>query len=266
MKNNVIYHGNCVKIMKENIEKNSIDLTVTSPPYDDLRDYKGYDFNFEAIAKQLYRVTILGGIVVWVIGDATIDGSETLSSFKQAIFFKEVCGFNLHDTMIFEKTNAVPQTGNRYEQQFEYMFVFSKGKPKTFNPFTKIKKYESSKGAHRWHRGKDGEFQVGKNTKTKYKRLGNLWPYAIGQIAGDKLAHKHPAIFPEELAKDHILSWTNKGDLVLDPMCGSGTTCKMAKVNGRKYIGIDISAEYVGIAKERVGNVRAVKTKIHEFI
>ena len=129
---NKIICGNCVEIMKE-WENNIIDLTITSPPYDNLRDYKGYVFDFENIAKQLYRVTKSGGVVVWIVGDATIKGSETGTSFRQALYFKEI-GFNLHDTMIYSKAGFQYPATNRYHQTFEYMFIFSKGKPKTFNP------------------------------------------------------------------------------------------------------------------------------------
>ncbi|HFA49981.1 MAG TPA: site-specific DNA-methyltransferase, partial [Bacteroidetes bacterium] len=130
---NKISEGNCVEVMKK-FASNSIDLTLTSPPYDNLRSYKGYVFPFEDIAKELFRVTKEGGVVVWVVGDATIKGSETGTSFEKALFFKDV-GFNLHDTMIFQKTNPIPQIyRKRYSNIFEYMFVFSKGPVKTHNP------------------------------------------------------------------------------------------------------------------------------------
>lgn len=253
---NKIYCDDSLNFMKSNIPDNFIDLTVTSPPYDDLRNYKGYVFNFEDTAKELLRVTSEGGIVVWVVNDKTHKGSETLSSFKQALYFRDI-GFNIHDTMIYAKENWIPLTHNRYEQQFEYMFVLSKGKPKTFNPLTMptihsgktINRSKSDLGENKSVRGRKHSLET-----PKEKRKPNIWTYKIGTncTTKDTIAFKHPAVFPEKLAEDHILSWSNEGDIVFDPFTGSGTTCKMAKINKRKYIGIEISKDYVKIAEERL--------------
>lgn len=249
---NKIHQGDCLKLMKE-IPDFSVDLTITSPPYDNLRDYKGYSFDFEIIAKELYRVTKNGGVVVWVVGDATIKGSETGTSFKQALFFKEI-GFNLHDTMIWNKGNftAVGTLKYRYAPVFEYMFVLSKGNINTFNPIKdKINKHAGSK-AHGTIRQKDGTTKriVSHNKKviSKFGQRFNIWEI---QNIGNRNV-KHPATFPEKLVNDHIISWSNKGDIVLDPLCGSGTTCKMAVKNNRKFIGIEISEEYCKIANKRL--------------
>ena len=245
MKNKVI-QGDCLEKLKE-LEDNSIDLTVTSPPYDNLRTYNGYTFDFEGIAKELYRVTKQGGVVVWVVGDATIKGSETGTSFKQALYFKEI-GFNLHDTMIWNKLNPVPLTHNRYEQGFEYMFVFSKGKPKTINHIRELStciqtrtRRKSNKEVGSAFRSRE-EYTTTNPTKIKT----NVWGYTNANVKVN-----HPAIFPEQLAEDHILSWSNEGDTILDPMAGSGTTLKMAKKNSRNYIGIEISPEYIEIINKR---------------
>jgi len=245
---NKIYNMDCVEGMKL-LDGNSIDLTVTSPPYDNLRKYNGFSWNFESVAKELYRITKDGGVVVWVVGDATIKGSETGTSFRQALFFME-CGFNLHDTMIWKKTNPIPLTHNRYEQYFEYMFVFSKGSPKTFNPI-KIPCATKGQVRNRKNSNKEEGSAVRNRdevTVTKPEKIkGNVW-----EIPVSNTKYNHPAIFPEQLAQDHILSWSNEGDVVLDPMCGSGTTCKMAMLNNRKYLGIEISEEYVDIANKRI--------------
>ena len=250
---NKVIQGDCLEVMKT-LEDNSIDLTVTSPPYDNLRTYNGYTFDFEKIAKELFRVTKQGGVVVWVVGDATIKGSETGTSFKQALYFKEI-GFNLHDTMIYQKINYVPLTHNRYEQSFEYIFILSKGKPKTFNPLMiptknrgKVEKYglerRQNHGAkHAMRLYAETTFKETKETKI----ASNIFSYTLGR---EKTGH--PAPFPEKLAEDHILSWSNEGDTVLDSMAGSGTTLKMAKKNGRNYIGIEISEEYVDIINKRL--------------
>jgi len=257
----VIHVGDCVDVMT-GMPDDFVDLTVTSPPYDNLRIYNGYNFDFEGIAKELFRVTKQGGVVVWVVGDATIKGSETGTSFKQALYFKEI-GFNLHDTMIYYRESP-PLTHNRYEQHFEYMFVFSKGKPKTFNPFKDRKKYIDHRTNKSFRREKDGSYSKGycKGEETM-KIRGNIWKINTGggQSTTDKSASKHPAIFPERLAEDHILSWSDEGDTVLDPMCGSGTAPRMAKVNGRHYIGIDTSEEYVEIARKRCAKPAPPKIK-----
>jgi len=257
---NKIHYANCLELMKD-VPDNSIDLVVTSPPYDNLRDYKGYSFDFKSIAKELFRVMKKGGVVVWVVGDATINGSETGTSFRQALFFKEI-GFNLHDTMIYEKGGIPYPSSNRYNQISEYMFVFSKGKPKTYNLIKDRKNLWKGHKAHwgkpRW-RQKDGEMKEIEDNHIipEFSVRTNIWRYKIGKgnSTKDEFVFKHPAIFPEKLAQDHIISWSNENDIVLDPMVGSGTTCKMAKLLNRKFIGIDISQEYVELAWRRINDV-----------
>ena len=179
---NQIICGDCVEVMKSWPEE-CIDLTVTSPPYDDLRDYRGYTFDFESIARELYRVTKPGGVVVWVVGDATINGSETGTSFRQALYFKDVCGFKLHDTMIYKKkASRFPDT-NRYYQVFEYMFVFSKGTPKTFNLIRDRRNLGFGNNTiHVSDRQKDGTLKKKRKEKI-IPKLGvrfNVWEYSTG--------------------------------------------------------------------------------------
>ncbi len=248
METNVCYQGDCLEVMK-GIEDKSVDLTVTSPPYDNLRTYNGYTFNFEEIAKELYRITKDGGVVVWVVGDETRNFCESLSSFKQALYFNEI-GFNLLDTMIYYKQNYAPAypTLRRYANQFEYMFVFSKGKPKTFNPIQKEKvRIASGMSSFSKRDGSKIVKYVDRNTRPT-KDASNVWEYP-----SSSKNQNHPAVFPEKLAEDHILSWSNEGDTILDPMAGSGTTLKMAKLNNRNFIGCEISSEYCDVIKERVG-------------
>ncbi len=248
---NNIYCEDCVKFM-DNLSDDFVDLTVTSPPYDDLRNYNGYEFDCNSIAKQLYRITKKGGIVVWVVGDRINKGNKTLTSFKQAIAFQEI-GFNVHDTMIYKKKNTPFMRSNAYTNCFEFMFVFSKGTPKTFNPI-KEKTVRSGMEMLVHNKKADGINKkiLGKLNEEKTKT--NIWEYAVGLggTTNDKIAFNHPAVFPEKLAQDHILSWSNEGDLVFDPMCGSGTTCKMAYLNNREFLGCDISQEYINIAQERL--------------
>ena len=245
----------CLEGLKQ-LDDESIDLTVTSPPYDDLRKYNN-NFDSKNIAKELYRVTKDGGVVVWVVADKTKNGSETGTSFKQALFFKDI-GFNLHDTMIY-MSDKPPLTHNRYEQKFEYMFVFSKGKPKTFNPIMEECKYAGSDKKARTFRHTGDELQEThiKNKVNKEKIKGNVWYFSTGynKSTKDIIAFKHPAIFPEQLANDHIISWSNEGDTVLDIFSGSGTTAKMAKLNNRNYIGFEISKEYCDIAEKRIQDI-----------
>lgn len=265
---NKIIHGDCLQVMKS-FEDGSIDLVVTSPPYDNLRNYNGFSFEFEGIVKELFRVMKEGGVVVWVVGDATIQGSETGTSFKQALYFKEV-GFNLHDTMIFQKRNPIPQIyRKRYNNVFEYMFVFSKGVVNTHNPImidclhaglelngTTYKNYSKNTQARS---------KMAKPVKSQ-KIKGNIWEYVVGKNKEDQEAKGHPAPFPCQLAEDHILSWSNEGDTVLDPMCGSGTTCKIAKQLGRNYIGIDTSKEYCEIAEKRLQIKIEEKVKLYSAV
>jgi len=253
---NQFYIGEAVNFMKENIPDNFVDLTVTSPPYDNLRTYKGFIFDYKSMLKELYRVTKNGGVLVWITGDATINGSETLTSFRHALYAKEI-GFNVHDTMIYQK-NAFPfPDKTRYAQVFEYMFVLSKGKPNTTNiirvPTKEANRIKNKKSCQRLPNGETVpmKYETGKSERNKE----NVWMFEVGYMktTKDKFAFQHPAMFPEQLAQDHIISWSNEGDIVLDPMCGSGTTCKMAWLNNRKFIGIDISEEYINdICKPRL--------------
>jgi len=251
IKLNSVYHSDCIELMKS-MEENYVDLTVTSPPYDELRNYNGYHFNFEGIAKNLFRITKKGGILVWVVGDKIKNGNRSLTSFKQAIFFKDI-GFNVHDVMIYKKKNTPFMRTNAYTNCFEFMFVFSKGSPKTFNPL-KVKTARQGQEMLPFNKGADGINRKILGELKPEKTTTNIWEYAVGLggTTSDKIAFKHPAVFPEKLAEDHILSWTNEGDIVFDPMCGSGTTCKMALKNKRLYIGCDISKEYVELTEERL--------------
>lgn len=250
MKLEKIYNENCL-ITMENMPDDYVDFVITSPPYDDIRNYNGYQFEFKKIANGLFRILKNGGVIIWVVADATLDGSETGTSFKQALFFMEI-GFRLHDTMIYYKNNPMPQTGNRYHQHFEYMFAFSKGSPKTFNPITEPTKYQGL--ANMKNRGQNGTLDYEKVERTTEKKVGNVFFYSVGGgiSTKDKIAYNHPAIFPEKLVADQINTWTNENDLVYDPFMGSGTTAKIAHLLNRKWIGSEISKEYVDIANERL--------------
>lgn len=248
---NRIYCEDNVKGMKR-LGDNTIDMVCTSPPYDNLRTYNGYSFDFENVAKELYRVTKQGGVVVWVVGDATIKGSETGTSFRQALYFKEI-GFNLHDTMIYRKTNPMPMSGVRYAQCFEYMFILGKGKPKTFNPIKEPCRYAGKQnfGKRTIYTKDDSNKELTRKTIKDEKIKDNIFSYYVGSLK-DSAKINHPAMFPKELAHDHIISWSNEGDIVLDCFMGSGTTAVAALQLGRKYIGFEISQEYVDIANKRI--------------
>lgn len=239
-------------ILMEELEDESIDLTVTSPPYDGLRTYNGYVFDFEKIAKELYRVTKPGGVVVWIVADATIDGSETGTSFRQALYFKDI-GFNLHDTMIWNK-NSFTATGTlqtRYASVFEYMFVLSKGKPKTFNPIKDRKNLhggEKHQGTIRQINGTMKQKSTTGKILTEYGQRFNIWD--ISPERSNETGH--PAVFPVNLIQDHITSWSNEGDVVFDPFLGSGTTAIAARRTNRHFIGFEISEEYFEKTKKRI--------------
>lgn len=265
---NTIQCMDCVETMKK-LPDNCIDLVVTSPPYDDLRLYgahtnrnktelNGYSFPFEKIAKELYRVIKHGGVVIWVVGDATIDGNETGNSFRQALYFKS-CGFKLFDTMIYSKPPRGAVGNNKtYWQSFEYMFVFSKGHPKTINLIKDRKNKEARSGDNGTKRLKNGELlKIKRGGYGDFGRRKNIWEYNIGKghSTSDTIAFKHPAIFPEKLARDHIYTWSNKGDLVYDPMMGSGTVAKICILEGRNYLGSEINKDYCEIAKKRLSSI-----------
>ena len=264
---NKTYNENCLETMKR-MPNDYIKLTVTSPPYDDLRtynknvggnkdEYNGYSFPFEDIAKELYRVTQKGGIVVWVVSDGVQNGSESGTSFRQALFFKKV-GFNIHDTMIYRKLNPPPNSGTRYQQMFEYMFVFSKGKPTTTNIGLRDRNNKcNDKRVYRkkkFSRNKDGEFNENEYFVKERVPDFNIWDFYVGggNSTNDKIAFEHPAIFPEELVKRHLESWSNENDLIYDPFMGSGTTSKMCLLLNRKYIGSELSSEYCEIERKRI--------------
>ena len=263
-----LYNEDCIIVMDKLIESGiQADLTVTSPPYDDIRNYNNtLEWNFDVfkkVADRLYKITKDGGVVVWVVGDKVKNGGESLNSFRQALYFQEI-GFNVHDTMIYEKnTSSFParRDGNRYTQIFEYMFVLSKGKPKTANLICdKENKYA---GYTNWgkntQRGKDDVLVETSKIKTvpQFSPRNNIWRYIVGggYATTDKFAYEHPAIFPEKLAQDHILSWSNEGDLVLDCFMGSNTTGKMAKLLNRKFIGIEKVEKYFDISIKRIEEV-----------
>lgn len=251
---NKVYQESNIETLKR-MEDNLLDLTLTSPPYDDMRDYKGYSFEFKKLAEELFRATKKGGVVVWVVADRTKKGSETGTSFKQALFFME-CGFNLFDTMIYSKPPRGACGNNKsYWQSFEYMFVFSKGSPKTLNLIKDRKNKESRAGDNGTRRLKNGELkQVKRGGYGEFGRRTNIWEYRVGKghSTKDEIAFNHPAIFPEALAKDHIITWSNKNDIVYDPFAGSGTTCKMAQLSVRKWVASEISGEYCNIINERL--------------
>jgi DNA modification methylase len=259
---NQILCGNHLELLPR-FPDDCFDMWLTSPPYDNLRDYEGYDFQFEPLARELYRVLKPGCVGVWIVNDATVNGSETLTSSKQKIFFSEI-GFNVYQTIFYAKTGLPPKYPNilKYQTVSEYNFVLAKGKPLTFHPIKdRQNKRVGEVNAAQSQRSKDGHRKKVRTPHkiSQYGERHNIWFYDVGFMHStlDREAFDHPAIFPEKLAEDHILSWSNPGDVILDPMCGSGTTCKMAAKHGRQYVGIDIAEKYCEIARKRVALIEA---------
>jgi DNA modification methylase len=261
---NTVQTGNCVEISKA-IPSKFVDLTLTSPPYDKLRNYSDQEFSFFPLAEQLFRITKEGGALVWIVGDMLVDGSETGSSFRQALEFIRL-GFKLHDTMIYQKQNPIPRRQRRYAQEFEYMFVLVRGELNTFTPITQPCKYAGVKSTGKYYEKPDTKlpFRSSKNEKriSSTKVKGNVWKYwvgnnkkelkALGHTSG--IRFEHPAKMPIQLAEDHIKTWSKEGDFVFDPMCGSGTTLVAAKKMSRDYYGSDISQKYVEMSIARLAN------------
>ena len=254
-----IINGDCLYEMKK-LPNESIDIIITSPPYEKLRAYHGYSFDFEGVAKEIFRIMKKGGVVIWVVSDSVIKGkingtTESGISFQQALYFKEL-GFNIHDTMIYSKKGSSLPDPTRYFQKFEYMFVLSKGKPKTIN-LIKDRKNKSVGKPKTTHSRDENTNKINYYNTYITKEYGlryNIWNINEGYMLStkDKIAFEHPAIFPESLVRDHLLSWSNEGDIVLDPFAGSGTTLKIARELNREYIGIEISSKYCDIIKERL--------------
>lgn len=248
---NTVHHCRAEALLSA-LDSNSIDLVVTSPPYDNLRTYNGFSWNFEYIAQQTYRVLKPGGVLVWVVGDSFVDGSETLTSFDQALHFKYVAGFKMHQRLIWEKQGMPHKRPQAYLSDFEDMFVFSKGLPKTFNPVTRKNKHAGS-AKQRGHSGDSGwEVVGGIRIVPEVSILSNVWVLGVGGTKTTTDEIDHPAMFPEALAERHILTWSNAGDVVLDFFGGSGTTAKMARKNGRDYLTCDISREYCDLMERRL--------------
>ena len=248
-----IYNSNCVDYLKS-LADNSIKFTLTSPPYDNIRDYNGYSFPFEDIAKELWRTTKVGGVIAWNVADATIKGSETGTSMRQALYFMSL-GFRLHDTMIYAKKNPMPAgvSSKRYHQAWEYIFILSKDAPETFNPIMVKAKFGHLE-ANMKHRGKDGEINYTKTKRNEFTKVRNIFEYNIGggHSTKDKVAFGHPALMPEQLAHDMITTWTNEGDEVFDPFTGAGTTAKMCLLSNRKFHGTELSLEYCELIEKRI--------------
>ena len=249
-----IYNADCIDYLKQQPD-NSIGFTLTSPPYDNIRSYKGYSFPFEDIAKELWRTTKSGGVIAWNVADATVAGSETGTSMRQALYFMSL-GFRLHDTMIYAKKNPMPASVNskRYHQAWEYIFILSKDTPSTFNPIMVKAKY-GHLGANMKHRGNsDSNTEYTKTKRNEFTKVRNILEYSVGggHSTRDKVSFSHPALMPEQLALDMITTWTNEGDTVFDPFTGAGTTAKMCLLSKRKFHGTELSLDYCEIAKQRL--------------
>ena len=264
MELNRIYNEDCLETMKR-LGPDAVDLVMTSPPYDaGIRAFKEDDAagawnweKFQSVAKALFRTMKEGGVIVWITSDQTIKGDETGTSLKQILYFKEI-GFKLYDTMIYAKNGVTMNSdAKHYWDGFEFMPVFTKGKIKTVN-LLRDKKNKPCYRPNHWRRNRDGSFTKPTEMRVgEYGRRTNVWTYSTSYniTSRDKCAYEHPAIFPEPLARDNILSWSNKGDLVYDPFMGSGTTAKVAKQEGRLWLGSEVSKDYCEIADKRLHGI-----------
>lgn len=253
-----ILQGDCIQTMRT-LPAQSVDLTVTSPPYDNLRtyddSYEAHSLDWRAVIAELYRITCAGGVVVWVVADATSQGCESGTSFAQALYAKEI-GFNLHDTMIYEVAGTGAKGSNyAYWQAFEYMFVWSKGTPKTVNRIADVRNARAGVRVTRGQKTKNVGQRLGEYSIPTIGIRSNVWRYHAGNNGDEQTSH--PAQFPLQLAKDHIVSWSQSDDLVFDPFTGSGTTGIAAMQLGRRFLGCEIHPQYCAISERRIRNAAA---------
>lgn len=254
-----LYNEDCIETIKK-IKNDSVDLIITSPPYDDLREYGKLDSwnenKWKGVIDNLYNILKIGGVVVWIVNDSVVKGSETGSSFKQALYFKEI-GFNIHDTMIWKKSNFSNPSKTRYHQTFEYMFVFSKGSPKTVNLISDRKNVYGGKignyGKNTVTQTDGSKTERPRKINTEYGIRHNVWEHKTSGQIGESRKFKHPAMFPYSLVKDHVITWSNEGDLIYDPFMGSGTTGVVCKDFNRNFIGSEINIDFYNIAIDRIG-------------
>jgi DNA modification methylase len=253
---NQILQADCLKELAF-FDDNSIDLTVFSPPYDGIRDYKNnWVFNFVELGKHLFRVTKDGGVAVVVIGDGTKNFAKSLTSFRLAVNWVDDIGWKLFESVIYKRDgNPGAWWNQRFRVDHEYILMFFKGnRPKTFH---KEHLMIPSKHAGKIYSGTDrltngGFKKIEPKAVNPMKCRGTVWEYSTSNTEGNRLKLQHPATFPDKLASDLILCFSEPHDVVLDPMCGSGTTCVQAKLNNRQFIGIEISEEYCDIARKRL--------------
>ncbi len=253
---NRIINADCIKATAR-LPANSIDLVMFSPPYDGIRDYKkGWIFDFPALGKNLYRLVKDGGVCAVVINDGTQDFAKSLTSFRLVLNWCDTAGWRLFETCIYQRDgNPGAWWKRRFRVDHEYIFLFLKGKkPKTFD---KEPLMVPSKHAGRIYSGTDrltsGKFKkIDHKPVKRMKCRGTVWKYPTSNTEGNRTKLQHPATYPDPLAQDIIQCFSEPGDTVLDPMCGSGTTCVMAMKMKRQYMGIDINEEYCQIARKRL--------------
>ena len=261
---NQIYNEDCLETMGR-MEDGLCDLILTSPPYDNLRRYGqertnhkrlkgGMSFDFESIAKEMTRVLKPGGVIMWNVQDQTINMSRTGSSMRQALYFMDECGLNFWDHLIWYKTGTPFPSPHRYRSVWENMFIFSKGKPNTFNPILKRNKTAGQVRNSRKFRDHKGDFVEGFQG-TPIREFGNednVWYIANGANKSykNKLSVNHPAVMTDEIARRHILTWTNENDIIYDPFLGASTTTRVARDNNRQWIGSEIHTPYYELSKQ----------------
>lgn len=253
---NEVYCGDCVKLMKL-LPDSTIDLVVTSPPYDKIRDYNGsIHFDLHKTGQEIFRVLKSGGIAVMVIQDQTKNFGKSLTSFKTIIDWCDNIGFKLFETIIYRKNGSEGVWWTkRFRVDHEYMPIFLKGKkPQYFNkePLKIPSKHGGKVMTGSGSRKTNGETQKTVTRAINFKKCrGTIWNYLM---AGDKnpLKRKHPAVFPDKIPYDFIQCFCPEEGIVLDPFAGSGSTLVMAKKLRRSFIGFDIVPEYCELARERL--------------
>lgn len=238
------------------LASDSVDLVLFSPPYDGVRDYRGnWTLDLPALGSELLRVVKDGGFAVMVIADGTKNQRKSMTTFRTAVAWEDA-GWSLFESVIYSRDGRPGAWwATRFRVDHEHILMFYKGKrprPVTHHDGLRVPSKHAGKKWTGTQRLTDGTLVKTSATVAADKCRGTIWHYATSNSEGNRTKAKHPATFPDALARDVILALSAPGDVVYDPMMGSGTSVVIAAQEGRRWLGNDFFAEYVEIAQQRL--------------